>query len=221
MIGIGIGIVEVVIRLVLATFLGGIIGYQRERAEKPAGLRTHVLVCMASTLFMLVSVYPFSGKPYVDTSRIAAAVVVGIGFLGAGAIIQQGSIVRGLTTAASVWGVAAIGLAVGIGFYVPALAATVLTLIVLSVFKEVELRILKGRRVLTMISEDRPGQLGKVGSTLGELGVNIKDVDLECDEERKTCTIKLIVEMPSGVHSEEVTKGLSKIEGLSRVYWEA
>lgn len=104
---------EMVIRLVLALVLGSLIGMERETHGRPAGLRTHVLVCMGSTLFTLCS-YVIA-VPHNDPGRIAAQIVTGIGFLGAGTIIHQGSIVRGLTTAASIWVVAAIGLAVGIG----------------------------------------------------------------------------------------------------------
>jgi putative Mg2+ transporter-C (MgtC) family protein len=110
---------EMVLRLVIALVLGSLIGMERETHGRPAGLRTHVLVCMGSTLFTMASF--IIGEPMraeglaIDPGRIAAQIVTGIGFLGAGTIIHQGSIVRGLTTAASIWVVAAIGLAVGIG----------------------------------------------------------------------------------------------------------
>lgn len=104
---------EMVLRLVVALILGSLIGMERETHGRPAGLRTHVLVCMGSTLFTICS-YTIAG-PYNDPGRIAAQIVTGIGFLGAGTIIHQGSVVRGLTTAASIWAVAAIGVAIGIG----------------------------------------------------------------------------------------------------------
>lgn len=121
---------EMSLRLVLAAGLGAIIGYQRERSGKPAGLRTHMLICIGSALFTLVSLFGFI--PPADASRIAAGVVTGIGFIGAGAIIQGGEgIVAGLTTAVSIWMVAAIGLAVGSGLYMMAVVATALALVVL------------------------------------------------------------------------------------------
>jgi len=104
---------EMVLRLVVSLVLGSLIGMERETHGRPAGLRTHVLVCMGSTLFTMCS-YVIAGS-HNDPGRIAAQIVTGIGFLGAGTIIHQGSVVRGLTTAASIWAVAAIGLAVGIG----------------------------------------------------------------------------------------------------------
>ncbi len=119
-----------VLRLLMAAALGAVIGYQRERAQKPAGLRTHILICLGSALFTVVSIYGFSQMA--DPSRVAAAVVVGIGFVGAGAIIRSGEgYLSGLTTAASIWAVAAIGLATGAGLYVVSAVATILILIAL------------------------------------------------------------------------------------------
>ncbi|MBI4286194.1 MAG: MgtC/SapB family protein [Chloroflexi bacterium] len=122
--------VESVLRLLLAAALGAAIGYQRERAGKPAGLRTHALICTGSALFTLASIYGFGG--ITDPSRVAAGIVTGIGFLGAGAILRREErIVVGLTTAAAIWTVAAIGLAVGTGLYLLSLVTTLVVLIVL------------------------------------------------------------------------------------------
>jgi len=214
-----IGWETVFVRLVLAAFFGGIIGYQRERSEKPAGLRTHVLVCMGSALLMLVSYYPFVGTMNADPSRIAAGAITGIGFLGAGAIISQGGIVKGLTTAASIWIMAAIGLAVGIGLYLPALFGTILVLLVLTLFKAMEMRILGGYQNLEFVLEDRPGKLGEVASSLGSLNVSIKRVDLKCDEELNTCTARMALDLPHGVHKEDIAKKILKIKGINGMKW--
>jgi putative Mg2+ transporter-C (MgtC) family protein len=121
---------EMVLRLLLAAALGAAIGYQRERAKKPAGLRTHVLIAAGSALFTIASIYGFGIEA--DPSRIAAGVVAGIGFIGAGAIIRrEGGIVEGLTTAATIWAVAAIGLAAGAGLYIVSVATAVVVSIVL------------------------------------------------------------------------------------------
>jgi len=121
--------VEMSLRLLLATALGAIIGYQRERAGKPAGLRTHVLICVGAALFTIASIYGFAAD---DTARVAAGVVAGVGFLGAGAIIRGGEgVVAGLTTAATIWAVAGIGLAAGAGLYLVSAVTTVIILIVL------------------------------------------------------------------------------------------
>ena len=122
--------VEMVLRLLLAGALGAIIGYQRERAGKPAGLRTHILICVGAALFTVASVYGFGAAA--DPARVAAGIVAGIGFIGAGAIMRTSEgIVAGLTTAATIWAVAAIGLAAGAGLYLASAVATALILIVL------------------------------------------------------------------------------------------
>jgi putative Mg2+ transporter-C (MgtC) family protein len=119
-----------VLRLLLAAALGAIIGYQRERAGKPAGLRTHVLICVGAALFTVASLYGFGAVA--DPARVAAGIVAGIGFLGAGAIIhREGGLVAGLTTAATIWAVAAVGLAAGAGLYLVSAVTTILILIVL------------------------------------------------------------------------------------------
>jgi putative Mg2+ transporter-C (MgtC) family protein len=119
-----------VLRLLLASALGAAIGYQRERANKPAGLRTHVLISAGAALFALASAYGFGIGA--DPSRVAAGVVAGIGFIGAGSIIRrEGGIVEGLTTAATIWAVAAIGLAAGAGLYIVSVVTTAVVIIVL------------------------------------------------------------------------------------------
>ena len=133
---------ETILRLVIAALAGSIVGVERERLQWAAGLRTHMLVCVGSCLVIIVSTFGFSNVvgPHVvlDPSRIAAQVVSGIGFLGAGTILLRGEVVKGLTTAASLWAVAAIGLAVGSGLYVAALATTLIVLIILAGLKPIE-----------------------------------------------------------------------------------
>jgi len=119
---------DMVWRLLLSLALGAAIGYQRERAGKPAGLRTHALICVGAALFTMVGIYAFPGG---DLSRMAAGVVTGIGFLGAGAIMRDRDHVIGLTTAASVWAVAGIGVVAGAGMYILASAAAAVILLVL------------------------------------------------------------------------------------------
>ena len=160
-------------RLALSALLGSFIGYERERLAWAAGLRTHMLVCVGSTLIMIVSAYGFSDvmSPGValDPSRMAAQVVSGIGFLGAGAIMARGEMVRGLTTAASVWSVAGIGLAVGSGLYIPAVGATVIILIILAGIKPLERRFLgiRQRRALMIFADRDTLSLPKLHEALG------------------------------------------------------
>src|ERR1700744_3273871 len=135
--------VEMLLRLLTAAALGSLIGFERERLLWAAGIRTHMLVCVGSCLIMIVSQYGFTNiltekNVVLDPSRIAAQVVLGIGFLGAGAILARGEVVKGLTTAASIWTVAAVGLAVGGGLYLAASASTVIILIILAGIKPLE-----------------------------------------------------------------------------------
>lgn len=134
---------EVILRLMLAVLLSGLVGLEREAKGRAAGLRTHMLVCTGSCLMTLTGVYLMDHYPAagIDPTRIAAQVVSGIGFLGAGTIIQFRDSVRGLTTAASVWAAAGIGLAVGAGFYLGAVAATGLVLVVLLMLHRLEDRV--------------------------------------------------------------------------------
>jgi putative Mg2+ transporter-C (MgtC) family protein len=117
---------ELMLRILMAFVLGGVIGYERETTQRPAGLRTHMLVAAGSAAFTIVSIYAFVGQGTVrDPARVAAQIVTGVGFLGAGTIWRTSSTVRGLTTAASIWLVAAVGMLVGTGLYVLAIFTTV------------------------------------------------------------------------------------------------
>lgn len=216
-----ISVLEILVRLVVAAVCGSVIGYQREITERPAGFRTHVLVCIGSALIMMVSIYPFGDASRVDPTRIAAQVVTGIGFLGAGTIIRQGSIVRGLTTAASLWTIAGVGLAVGAGFYSAALLATTLVFVVLSGFKIIETRLMgtKGAQVLLVRIEDKPGMLGGIGSAFGEMSVNIKNIEM-VQEEGRIAQIRLALEIPKSVSMTTIIERLVSIEGLKTAEWE-
>ena len=140
---------EVVVRLLLAVLFSGMIGMEREVSGRAAGFRTHILVCVGSALMMLTSLHLFEqyhGITSIDPGRIAAQVVSGIGFLGAGTIIQIRDSVKGLTTAASLWAAAGIGLAVGSGFYTGAVAATAIVLGVLLFLSRVEQSVVGSKR---------------------------------------------------------------------------
>lgn len=134
---------NVVINLLIAFVLGGAVGWLREREGKTAGLRTHILVCVGAALFMIISGEMMLKSGIADPGRIAAGVVSGIGFIGAGCIVQARGSVKGITTAASIWVTAAIGIAAGTGFYVGALATTVITLLTLHLLRQVEKTVIK------------------------------------------------------------------------------
>lgn len=134
----------VVLRLLLSVLLASAIGFERELHRRGAGLRTHILVCLGSTLVMLTSLYVFDiykDKVPLDPARIAAGVITGIGFLGAGTIIRMGEAVKGLTTAASLWATAAIGLTVGCGFYSASIFGAILVIFVLFFLRKLEFRL--------------------------------------------------------------------------------
>ena len=139
---------EITFRLIAALAAGGLIGLERSHRGRPAGFRTHALVCLASSLLMLVTVYESHWMPrdaaarvVLDPTRMAQGIMTGIGFVGAGAIIKEGLTVRGLTTAASIWITAAIGILTGVGFYFAAVLGTLLTLGTLSAFRWIERRL--------------------------------------------------------------------------------
>ncbi len=212
---------EIIIKLALAAVLGGLIGLERESLSRPAGLRTYTLVCVGSALAMVVSLdmyYQYYQTVNADPGRIAAQVVSGIGFLGAGTIMREGATVRGLTTAAGLWVVACIGLAVGTGLYIPAIVSTAIILFVLIYFVKFEhyftgMREYKG---IVMVVKDRPGQIGVLGSILGEMGVLIKNIQLTRVEE-DDLEIELLLQTPPPVSIEEVMQELSSIEGLRSI----
>ncbi len=134
---------QIVFRLIIGALLGGLIGFERERHNRRiAGFRTHILVCTGSTLIMLIAIYIFNlyaGITPIDPGRIVAGVITGIGFLGAGTIIRSKVSVTGLTTAASLWTVAGIGLAIGCGFYTAAYATTAIVLTALYLLRKIQI----------------------------------------------------------------------------------
>jgi putative Mg2+ transporter-C (MgtC) family protein len=170
----------VLFKLLLATVLGGAIGLERELAGKPAGLRTNILICIGAVLFMLLSIdvaeigFSADGHPYGDTTRIAAQIVSGIGFLGAGAILHSEGAVVGLTSAATVWVVAAIGAAIGAGSYVVAIGSTALIVLVLVGLRPVEARLLSKRRRVHATIRVKPGlSYGVIETLIAEQGAHI------------------------------------------------
>jgi len=180
---------EIILRLILGVIIGGVVGFERESHGRAAGFRTQLIVCVASVLIMIVSENYYFRLKYVDPAfridpaRIASGALIGIGFLGAGVIIKSGFTIRGLTTAASIWMVSAIGLAIGGGFYLEGITASAITLIALVMLRKVEknIRTLQFRTiaVVTHIAEDIEET---ISSILSDSGVNIHSVDYEKDK---------------------------------------
>jgi putative Mg2+ transporter-C (MgtC) family protein len=219
---------DIVLRLVLAGVLGGAVGLERELREREAGLRTHLLVSVGAALFTLVSAYAWkdfefgfqSGVTF-DPTRIAAQIVTGIGFLGAGAIIRQGLSVRGLTTAATLWVVAAIGMASGAGYWEAAVVTTVLVLLSLWPLRIVAHRVLERiqpqqeRRLLVEL-EGRHSAAPLL-SVLDDLDVRVRSFELE--DERGRREIVLGVELPGEGEPELMVARISELEEVVGVRW--
>lgn len=193
---------EMVARLLLAALLGSLIGLERERLLWAAGLRTHMLVAVGACLIMIVSAFGFGDgvlAPHVilDPSRIAAQVVSGIGFLGAGSIMFLDNKVRGLTTAASVWVVAGIGLAVGGGLYGAAISATAIILIILVGVKPLEDKYLRHRRhtiELTLMARKGEMSLHKLNDALGHRGSRIRHLVIDTSEVPENDKVSIVFE---------------------------
>jgi putative Mg2+ transporter-C (MgtC) family protein len=187
------------VRLLLAAVLGSVIGFERERLLWAAGLRTHMLVCVGSCLIMIVSAYGFTSVlgPHVilDPSRVAAQVVSGIGFLGAGSIILRNEVVKGLTTAASLWAVAAVGLAVGGGLYYAAVSATVIILGILAGLKPLEERVRNRRRAVELQLEVQHGQMSVafLQQVLGWRSARVKQLIVKSQDGADTDRVILTV----------------------------
>jgi putative Mg2+ transporter-C (MgtC) family protein len=215
---------ETLLRLILAAVLGSVVGIERERLDWAPGLRTHMLVCLGATLFMIVSAFGFAdilGVPNVglDPSRIAAQVVSGIGFLGAGTIILRRKVVRGLTTAASIWSIAAVGLAVGGGLYFAAITTTVLILIILAGIKPLERRLFSDRRTprITLIVDRRKTSLAAVVAAVEQEGLHITTIQIEPEETAYEDEIHLLLGRGRQQHLLALLDRLRALPGVRRI----
>ncbi|KFE69895.1 MgtC/SapB family protein [Hyalangium minutum] len=217
---------EMLGRIAAGALLGGAIGYERDRHRRPVGLRTHLLVSMTSATFMVVSSqfayfqgFEPGGGVEVDASRIAASVVSGIGFLAGGAILRTGATVQGLTTAAGLWLVTAIGLSAGSGMYWEASFVTVLGLIALTFLRRFEDKddALVRRRLALVVS---PGTgIHQVTALLQGLDVRVLDIEYErhFSGERHT-TVTLDAQIPASVTPDKLVEGLEQAEGIISIH---
>ncbi|MDE2120598.1 MAG: MgtC/SapB family protein [Betaproteobacteria bacterium] len=213
--------VELIQRLLLGAFLGSIIGFEREWQNRVAGLRTHMLVCVGATLVMLVSQFGFDdalrhGNVVLDPSRVAAQVVSGIGFLGAGAILLRGDMVRGLNTAASLWSVAGIGLAVGGGLYVAAVGATVIILIILAGIKPLETRWLFTREqpVIELLAQHDSVGIDRIESLLGPGPVRLEHFSVQESEPPGLDRLRITLSRAAAWRVDAIQARLRDIPGV-------
>jgi putative Mg2+ transporter-C (MgtC) family protein len=212
---------NIVLRICLATVLGAIVGVERERSERAAGLRTHAVVALGAAVFMLASAYGFKdvlGAPAVvlDPSRVAAQIVTGIGFLGAGAIIFQHEMVRGLTTAASIWVVAAIGMAVAGGMYVLSISGTGLTLLVLAALKRLENRWFRDRRSgsLNLRIDPNSTSIAQIRAHIEEQGLKVEQLRIAPGEAGVGDGLTLVL---GRADKKKVTALLDRLRGTAGV----
>lgn len=209
----------VLLKLVVAVICGGIVGWQREARDRPAGLRTHVLVCLGSAVYTLASM-SFSG-PTTDPGRVAAQVATGMGFLGAGTIIRHGNIVRGLTTAASLWAVAAIGICVAIGgdtLWVAGMA-TIVVLLTLTVLRRVEVAVLARDRVahVTLKMENGARRMAAVRQALAERGAELESIEMTEVGPGEVQELQLRVVLPHGCDVAMLGPDLAELDGFVSV----
>lgn len=217
---------ELLLRLVLACVFGGIIGYERQSRRKSAGLRTNVLVCLGACLIMILSqeIYQHvEGKTNADPARLAAQVVSGIGFLGAGAIMKEGLTVTGLTTAACLWVVAGVGLAVGGGFYSGAFITTALVFVTLGALSRLDNWVDHEKRIgLTIHTLDKAGQLMSISSCLEDLQLTIHGIKVKADEdevaaEARSLYIDLDVYNRRGLKIMVIIEAIRQLDGVISV----
>ena len=214
----------IALRLVLAAMLGGFIGFEREIHGRAAGLRTHTLVCLGSALIMLTSIKmsEIYGLAACDPARIAAGVVTGIGFLGAGTIMRSRASVRGLTTAASLWGAAAIGLAVGTGFYSGAAITSGLILIVLMVFARLEHNIIRKDwyRVLVIDTKGDAEHLAGIRSVIADYHGQIRDFEAAQGAKEKYIKLRVNLKLATDRDDGKIIADIMKLDGVAKVKWE-
>ena len=209
-------------RLILAFLLGGAVGVEREIRNQPAGFRTHAILAIGAALFMIISIKGahIYGAKTSDPMRIAAQVVSGIGFLGAGAILRIGVSIKGLTTAASLWTTAAIGLACGAGFYLPAVLATVLVLFALFLLGKLEKLYLftKPKRSLFIEASDVPTLVGDLEKTLNSFGYSMDFVNVDRDTDKDKVEVQMIIRpKPMVPVEEDIGKVVSALLDLKEV----
>lgn len=219
----------IALRLIVASILGGIIGLEREVHGRPAGFRTHLLVSLGSCLFVVTSVCFYQkfgnltaqGPVGVDPGRVAAQVVTGIGFLGAGAIIREKASIRGLTTAACLWVAAAVGVAVGVEMYATSLLVTLLAVINLIFLKKLENRLQKDTYFRIMVwSEDLEGQIERIEQLIKTCSMVIVNLSIDKDFIHKSILLEIDVRSRTRSECNRLSDTLSDLQGITRIRME-
>ncbi len=211
---------QIILRILLGAALGAVIGFERERDNQPAGLRTHMILVIGATLAMVLSVnlgYLFArpGTP-ADPARLAAQVISGIGFLGAGAILRYGFNVKGLTTATSLWTMAIVGLAVGAGYYLVGVITTALMLLVLGLLNVIENRFVRTSvsRYISLQADYRKGVVKAIRQLVNEFTDNLLSFTIQKHVKNKRIRIQIVARIHKDQTLEDLVDALSDIEGV-------
>lgn len=214
---------EILLRLIVSAMLGFIIGLERERQNQPAGLRTHMILVAGATLAMTLSInlaiqfYPL--VPTGDPARLAAQVISGIGFLGAGAILRFGTSIKGLTTATSLWTIAVVGLMVGAGYYLTSIAATLFLLFILTLLNQIEKRLVPVQKIFHLLIEvqDRPGVVTEIRLKLAHSQRTIHRLGVEKDLNQQRIFVEATLRAAKNEMPEQIADELSDLQGVERI----
>jgi putative Mg2+ transporter-C (MgtC) family protein len=214
--------IEIIIRLGISAILGMLVGFERERQNQPAGLRTHTILSIGSCLAMTISInlafqyYPQYNQG--DPGRLAAQVVSGIGFLGAGAILRYGTSVKGLTTATSLWTMAIVGLAIGAGHYIAGLATTAMLLIILVLLNVLEKKLIKVYETLTLsvTAKENPTLVEDLLSLFKRMKKKVLSVSVDSDISGNQQTVTLVLKTIEDDPMDDIREGLKTISGVTR-----
>ena len=209
---------EIVLRLVVSVFLGAAVGYERERDNQPAGLRTHMILVLGACLAMVLSIN-IGAEHGSDPARMAAQVIAGIGFLGAGAILRYGFNVKGLTTAATLWTMAIVGMAVGYGYYLISVVTTALMLIILSVVNILEHRFIRTNvvRNITVDAHGGTAQIRAIRKAINQLAEHTINFSVQRNVKGDRIRVRVMAELDRGENLEHLVEELSDLEGVRTV----
>lgn len=219
---------DILVKLLLAALAGGLVGLEREKHGRPAGLRTNLLVAVGSCVMVIISEafyikygeFNAESMLRIDPSRVAAQIVTGIGFLGAGVILKEGATVRGLTTAASLWTVAGLGMAFGMGFYSLGSIATLLVLISLTFLKKLDPIIRKDRFLtLTVTAGNRDGLLDELQKIFDERGLVITDISSTMDLAADELFFQMVITQQQKRIGQELTGLIRQLEGVKKIHY--
>ena len=218
-----ISVESTLFKLFLSLVAGGLVGLNRERHKQPAGFRTHILICMGSTLLMVLSIYipqTYFNFQNGDPGRIAAQVVTGIGFLGAGAIIRLGTNVRGLTTAASIWLISAVGLAIGAGLYIVSLVVVVLALFTLVILERAERKLIPQLNLKTIVLEFASNNFpeSQIKEILKKKKIHLNEMNVSVFNNGTNHTeFKMIAKVPEDIELSELLALFNSLEKIKTV----